>query len=416
MIEAHALSRRFGSFRAVENVSLEVPSGTVLALLGPNGAGKTTTVRMLAGLLAPSAGSASVAGFDVVRQAAQVRAHVGLVTDVPGLYERMTLPDYLDFFGALYGMSRERRARRIDELLDFFELSEHRDERMGGFSKGMKQKVALARALLHEPVALFLDEPTSGLDPLSARAVRAMIVELKQSNRGIILCTHDLDEAERLADQIAIMRGGHIVAQGTPVSLRRRASPETLVQVELARTTPGDVDTLLAAVRQIVGVLEPRAVDAHDAVAPAYAADGVREADGRLSLDRSSGMGGATVSGDTSLARLEYRTTAPDEVNPRVVMRLVELGAAVVSATNLTRTLEDVYADTMGLSRGGEVDAAMDGALNGRHPDDGTRATRTRHGSTRTPVVNDRDGATDPPGVQDRKRAAEHKRAALDGG
>jgi ABC-2 type transport system ATP-binding protein len=377
VIEAEGLSRRFGAVLAVAEVSLRVPAGGVLALLGPNGAGKTTTVRMLAGLLAPSAGRASVAGYDVVRQAAQVRERVGLVTDVPGLYERMTLPDYLDFFGALYGLSRARRARRIDELLEFFELSGHRRERMGGFSKGMKQKVALARALLHEPVALFLDEPTSGLDPLSARSVRDLIGELKRSQRAIILCTHDLDEAERLADQIAIMRRGRIAALGTAATLRQRASPETLVRIELAQPVPG----ALAAVRQIPGVHDPREI-----------------ADVRGSTEQASGADGAA---EAALPRLEYRTTEPEAVNPRVLARLVALGAAVVSASNLTRTLEDVYADTMGLSRGsaemGPDTTSLDGltgdgaGMNGRRTDGGVNATETVHGSGRTPVVYDRE-------------------------
>lgn len=314
MIEARALSRRFGAFRAVEGISLSVPAGSILALLGPNGAGKTTTVRMLAGLLAPSAGQASVAGYDVRRQASQVRARVGLVTDVPGLYERMTLPDYLDFFGALYGMERAHRARRIDELLAFFDLAGHRRERIGGFSKGMKQKVALARALLHEPAALFLDEPTSGLDPLSARAVRALVVELKQTNRAIILCTHDLDEAERLAGQIAIMRRGRIAALGSAATLRSQASPETLVHIELARGEQVRRDgSAVRAVRPLPGVREPR-----------------------------------LVAGEP-FARLEYRAADPAKVNPIVLARLVSLGIEVVSVTNVTRTLEDVYADTMGL-------------------------------------------------------------------
>jgi len=221
MIDAHHLTRRFGTFTAVSQVSLHVPEGSVLALLGPNGAGKTTTVRMLAGLLAPSEGEATIAAYDVRREPDAVRACVGLVTDAPGLFERMNVPAYLDFFASIYGMSPAERSRRIDELVEFFDLSAHRKEMMAGFSKGMKQKVALARALIHEPQVLFLDEPTSGLDPLAARAVRELIVGLKHGKRSIILCTHDLDEAERLADEVAIMRQGHIVARGTPTALRR---------------------------------------------------------------------------------------------------------------------------------------------------------------------------------------------------
>src|SRR6185437_15216450 len=150
MIETFDLGRRFGSFVAVDRVSFAVPSGSILALLGPNGAGKTTTVRMLSGLLAPTEGTALVSGYDVRRDPAAVRSAVGLVTDVPGLFEQMTLPDYLDFFGSVYGMPVGDRVRRANELIDFFELGTHRKEKIADFSKVMKQKVALARALIHE--------------------------------------------------------------------------------------------------------------------------------------------------------------------------------------------------------------------------------------------------------------------------
>ncbi|HEY8744670.1 MAG TPA: ABC transporter ATP-binding protein, partial [Chloroflexota bacterium] len=242
MIEAQSLVRRFGDFLAVDRISLHVPDGSILALLGPNGAGKTTTVRMLAGLLAPSAGEATVAGIDVRSDPSGVRTRVGLVTDVPGLYERMTVATYLDFFGKIYGMDAARRRRRIDELLSLFDLTTRRRERLAGFSKGMKQKVALARALLHEPSALFLDEPTSGLDPLAARAVRELIVGLKHASRSIILCTHDLDEAERLADEVAILRQGRMVASDAPAALRAGASPDTLVHIEFAASVATAAD------------------------------------------------------------------------------------------------------------------------------------------------------------------------------
>src|SRR4051794_25795843 len=228
----------------------------VLALLGPNGAGKTTTVRMLAGLLAPSDGAATVAGRDVRRDPAGVRACVGLVTDAPGLYEQMAVPAYLDFFGGIYGLDAATRARRVGDLIAFFELTEHRRERMVGFSKGMKQKVALARALLHEPAALFLDEPTSGLDPLSARAVRDLIVEMKNASRSIILCTHDLHEAERLADEVAIVSRGRIVASGEPASLRALESSETTVEVTLA----APCEAAFLALSSLDGVLAPHRV------------------------------------------------------------------------------------------------------------------------------------------------------------
>ncbi len=309
MIEAQGLGRHFGAFVAVEDVSLRVPDGAILALLGPNGAGKTTTVRMLAGLLAPTAGAATVAGYDVRRDPAAIRTRVGLVTDAPGLHEQMTLPAYLDFFGGIYGLPRAGRARRIDELIRFFDLQEHVRERMASFSRGMKQKVALARALLHDPAVLYLDEPTSGLDPLAARAVRELVLSLKSARRSIILCTHDLDEAERLADQVAILRRGRIVACDTPAALRARGSRETTVRVELARPCPA----ALAALGAVEGVLSP-------AIVPGGTSDG---------------------------GALEYRAVEPAEVNPRALERLIGAGARVVAVACATRTLEDVYADAM---------------------------------------------------------------------
>jgi ABC-2 type transport system ATP-binding protein len=286
MIRARGLGRRFGEFVAVDDISLDIADGTLLALLGPNGAGKTTTVRMLAGLLAPSCGSARVGACDVVSDAAGVRARVGLVTDVPGLYEQMTPEAYLDFFGRLYGLDASVRTSRIDDLLGMFELSGRRRDRMVTFSRGMQQKVALARAMLHEPSVLFLDEPTAGLDPLAARGVRELILSMKHARRSIVLCTHDLDEAERLADQVAILHGGRIVALDTPARLRALASPQTLVKVTLAPPYP---------------VSAPEGV-------------------------------------------VEFQTSDPTEANPEVIAELVSAGARIVSVTCHTRTLEDVYA------------------------------------------------------------------------
>ncbi len=286
MIRARGLARRFGSRCAVDDVSLDVADGTLLALLGPNGAGKTTTVRMLCGLLAPSAGSASVAGHDVAVDPAGVRARIGLVTDVPGLYEQMSPRTYLDFFGHLYGLDAATRGSRIESLLDMFGLETRRGDRMVTFSRGMQQKVALARALLHEPAVLFLDEPTAGLDPLAARAVRELILSMKHARRSIVLCTHDLDEAERLADQVAIMQSGHILALDAPGALRQRASPETHVRVTLAPPFP------------------------------ASAPEGL----------------------------VEFVTTEPSVANPTVVADLIADGGRIVSVTCATRTLEDVYA------------------------------------------------------------------------
>jgi ABC-2 type transport system ATP-binding protein len=305
MIRAHGLHRRFGSVVAVDDVSLSVPGGTILALLGPNGAGKTTTVRMLAGLLAPSSGDAHVAGYDVRREPAAVRARVGLVTDTPGLHDQMTPAAYLDFFGQVYGLDTATRRHRIGELLALFDLHAVQRTRMASFSRGMQQRVALARALLHEPGVVFLDEPTAGLDPLAARMVRDLIVGLKNASRSIVLCTHDLDEAERLADTVAILRRGRIVACDSPLTLRAAASHATLVTVALAGSCP-------------------------EALALVAAVDGVQD----LTLAASR-------------MTLEYRTLDPERTNPRVIAALVTARAAIVSVTRTTATLEDVFASAV---------------------------------------------------------------------
>ena len=262
MIEAVGLSRSFGPHVAVDGVTLRVPDGTILALLGPNGAGKTTTVRMLAGLLAPTAGEARRGRLrcaGATRRCA--RAHwTGHRCARPARADDRA-PAYLDFFGSMYGLSRADRARAHRRAAGLLRPGRRTaGERMVGFSKGMKQKVALARALLHEPAALFLDEPTSGLDPLAARAVRDLIVGLKHASRSIILCTHDLDEAERLADQVAIMRQGRVVACDTPAALRALASPYTSVQVLLAAPCPA----ALAMLRVTEGRRWPAAVAGGD--------------------------------------------------------------------------------------------------------------------------------------------------------
>ncbi len=310
MISARRLRREFGTRVAVDDVSLSVPAGTILALLGPNGAGKTTTVRMLAGLLAPTSGEAEVGGCDVRRNPAGVRACVGLVTDAPGLHDQMTPRAYLDFFGQVYGLKPPERARRIDALLEVLDLRAVAGVRMARFSRGMQQKVALARALLHEPRVLFLDEPTASLDPLATRMVRDLIVGLKNANRSIILCTHDLDEAERLADTVAILRNGRIVACDTPRALRADASHGTLVQVQVSLASP--CAAALALLAGTDGVVEARLTTAH-----------------------------------ASETELTYRTLDPRRTNPAVIARLVAVGAQVVSVTSSTASLEDVFASAL---------------------------------------------------------------------
>jgi ABC-2 type transport system ATP-binding protein len=188
MIETNDLSKQFHDFLAVDGVNLSVQSGQILALLGQNGAGKTTTVRMLTALLQPTRGWARVAGYDVVKNGHDVRASVGVLTEQHGLYMRMTAIEYLDFFGQVYGLSQSARKVRSNTMLEYFGLAEAARRRIGEYSKGMRQKLALARAMMHDPGVLLLDEPTSAMDPESARLVRDEIARLKSSKRTIVIC------------------------------------------------------------------------------------------------------------------------------------------------------------------------------------------------------------------------------------
>jgi len=244
MIETEALSKQFGGFTAVDHVSLHLGKGEVLALLGPNGAGKTPTVRMLSSILRPTSGSARVAGFDVVHQARQVRAAVGVLTENHGLYNRMPANDYLDFFGQIYNLNLTQRRARTHQFLEQFGLLEHARRPIGEFSKGMRQKLALARALLHNPPVLLLDEPTSAMDPESARLVRDAILDLRSDERTIIICSHNLAEAEELADQIAIIRHGRIIVLGATSALKARLLGPSEFELRLADRLNGALPPL----------------------------------------------------------------------------------------------------------------------------------------------------------------------------
>ncbi len=224
MIEARSLSRRFNGFTAVDSIDLAVGEGEVFGLLGPNGAGKTTTVRMLACLIRPTAGAAYVCGRDVYdpAMAREIRGMVGILTETSGFYDELSVYKNLRFYADLYHMERKQAQRNIDYYLRLFDLWDVRGSRVAGFSKGMRQKLALTRCLVHEPRIIFMDEPTSGLDPESARIVRESIRSLKAGGRTIFLCTHNLDEAERLCDRIAII-DKHILKADTPQKIKYSA-------------------------------------------------------------------------------------------------------------------------------------------------------------------------------------------------
>ena len=297
MIVTEDLSKAFDDFLAVDGVSIKVHAGEVLALLGPNGAGKTTTVRMLTSILKPTRGRARVAGFDVVSEAEKVRAAVGILTEQHGLYARMPADEYLDFFGQLYGLLPSARQKRVDGLLKKFGLAKVRSQRIGEYSKGMRQKLALARALLHDPPVLLMDEPTSAMDPESARLVRDSIRDLRSAERAIIICTHNLAEAEELADQIAIIRFGRIIVQGSPAALKRNLLGPAEYEIQLGVTLNGR---------------------------EAHFPDGV------------------TITAQGS-DWLRYQASQPKQINPKLLRLLLDQDIPVVSLREIPRSLEQVY-------------------------------------------------------------------------
>jgi ABC-2 type transport system ATP-binding protein len=297
MIETESLCKQFDGFTAVDQVTLHLGKGEVLALLGPNGAGKTTTVRMLSSVLRPTSGTARVAGFDILRQAQQVRASVGVLTENHGLYTRMPADDYLDFFGQIYDLDPNQRKRRTHQFLEQFGLLEFAHQPLGEFSKGMRQKLALARALLHDPPVLLLDEPTSAMDPESARLVRDAIHDLRTAERAIIICTHNLNEAEELADQIAIIRRGQIIALGSTAELKDRLLGPPQFEVHLANNVNGQ----------------------------------------SLPLPAGATL---TAQGDNWI---RFQTADPQQINPSVLRALLQSNLQVVSLQEAPRNLEQVY-------------------------------------------------------------------------
>ena len=236
MIEARGLRKAFKTLVAVEAVDLEVAGGEIFGFLGPNGAGKTTTIKMLIGLLRPSAGVARIGGHDVERDPIAAKALIGYVPDEPYLPEKLSAREFLQFIGGLYRVPTAQARRRGEELLRLFDLSGHADELLGGYSHGMRQKMALAGALLHDPRALFLDEPTVGLDPRSARLIKDILRQLAARGTAIFLTTHILEIAERLCDRVAIISDGRVIAAGTMDEMRAGIHDRSLEDIFLSLT------------------------------------------------------------------------------------------------------------------------------------------------------------------------------------
>ncbi len=244
-IEAQQLARAFGDKRAVDGVDLTVASGEIYGFLGPNGAGKSTMVRMLTTLLAPTGGSASVAGFDVARDAEKVRLRIGVALQEAALDGKQTGRELLDLQGRLYGLSKAERRRRLTELLQLVDIGSAIDDRIKTYSGGMKRRLDLAAALVHQPEVLFLDEPTTGLDPTSRAAVWAEVRYLNQAlGMTIFLTTQYLEEADALANRVGIIAHGRLVAEGTPTDLKRSIGSDVII-ARVAAGTAGDVATIV---------------------------------------------------------------------------------------------------------------------------------------------------------------------------
>jgi ABC-2 type transport system ATP-binding protein len=301
MIRTDGLTKEFkrdkkqAPFKAVDDLSVDVKEGEVFGFLGPNGAGKTTTVRMLSSLIAPTSGRAFVNGFEVGKDDQQIRQSVGILTETPGMYERLTALKNLTIFAKLYNV--EDVPGQVEKYLRMLGLWERRFDEVGSFSKGMRQKLAIARALLHEPKVLFLDEPTSALDPEASHLVREFIETLRERGTTILLCTHNLDEADRLCDRIAIFKT-RLIAIDSPANLRKRLYGRRVV-FHLGQVNPAWVEKI----RSLGFVTN------------------VEVADNKLVVDLD----------------------APETQNPQIVRSLVQAGADIQFVGELRHSLEDVY-------------------------------------------------------------------------
>ncbi len=300
-ISVRSLSKSFGKFNAVDNLSFDVDEGEIYGLLGPNGAGKTTTVRMLACIISPSGGSASVCGHDIKADPVAVRRGVGILTENPSLYEKLSAEENLTFFAQAYGMRDEQKIKsRVKELLEFFQLWDRKGEKAAVFSKGMKQKLAIARALVHDPPVIFLDEPTAGLDPEAAKLIRDLVIEMSRKEKHtIMLCTHRLEDAEKVCSRVMIVNRGSQLVVGSPDELRANMAGKAKLEIRLANPS---------------GALLEEASKVH-------------------------GVRGATAENGKMIIESDDLNAA----TPLVVKALVDSGARVLSVSSFLPSLEEAY-------------------------------------------------------------------------
>jgi ABC-2 type transport system ATP-binding protein len=295
MIQTENLTKKFGDIIAVDHLTLDIPEGEVFGFLGPNGAGKTTTVRMLTSLIGPNEGTAMVNGFKIGEEDREIRLSVGVLTESPGLYDNLSAQRNLEIYASLYEV--QDALGQVEKYLRMLELWERRHDETGTFSKGMRQKLAIARALLHEPRTIFLDEPTAGLDPEAARLVRDFIIEIKKEGRTIFMCTHNLDEADRLCDRIGVFKS-HLLVLDTPKRLRAQLFGRKVV-FHLLRAD----ESLANQVLELPFISEASIID----------------------------------------NKLLVTLDDPEAHNPDVIRILVGAGADIQFVGELRRSLEDVY-------------------------------------------------------------------------
>ncbi len=305
MLQVSGLTKVFGKNTAVNHISFTMNQGEVFGFLGPNGAGKTTTVRMLSALIRPTGGSAVIAGHELGKADREIRRNVGILTESPGLYDGLSAERNLGFFAVLYDI--ENPAAQVEKYLRMLGLWDRRHESVGTFSKGMRQKLAIARAMLHEPKILFLDEPTSGLDPEMSRLVRSFVADLKSLGRTIVLCTHNLDEADRLCDRVAIIQSS-LLALDTPAALRKQLFGRTVV-FHLGAPAAG----FQSAASELKTVQSAQALE----------------------------------------NKLLVQVDNPEKENPEIIRALVAAGADIQFVGEVRRSLEDVYLQLVKSNPGG---------------------------------------------------------------
>ena len=301
MIQLEGLSKNFGSNLAVDNLSLKIDEGSVFGFLGPNGAGKTTTIRMLCSLITPSHGKAFIDNIDTTNESEvlKIRRMIGLLPEAPGLYDSLSAYRNLDFYAQLYGLSSSQREENIEKFLKMFGLWDRKDEPVGNYSKGMRQKIAISRALVHDPKILFLDEPTSGLDPESAKTIRDFILELKKEKRTIFLNTHNLDEAGRICDKIGIIRN-KLIKIGSPNELGDQIGKRQI------SFNMKEIDEKIISVVQSISAVK--------------------------NVEHVKNV-------------LICEVDDPENMNPIIIEKIVKAGGKIQYVNDMRRSLEDVYLD-----------------------------------------------------------------------